>query len=292
MGNENPLFSIIVPTYARPRMLEEAVASVLGQTVEDFECLIVDDGSPIPISVPDDPRIRLLRQERNAGPAVSRNIGLDEARGRYIAFLDDDDLYTSERLAIALKGLGRAPIAICWTSFIDEPYGRGRRLEGDVSASILDGLTPSLGATALHRDVLCRFDERLQGTEDVEWWLRLAQRAPVATEAEIGYLVRRHGGTRNRNALAIRVDENVKLFRLHENYFRAHRRATAFRWKRVGLIALTLGRSRDALLAFAHSLRYRPAPKTVWHLLRSLRALWVQRNNGRAQLRSSKCGRP
>jgi glycosyltransferase involved in cell wall biosynthesis len=265
---------------------------VLGQREEDFECLIVDDGSPIPISVPGDPRIRLLRQERNAGPAVSRNIGLDEARGRYIAFLDDDDLYTSERLAIALKGLARAPVAICWSGFVHEPYGRGRWLEGNVSATILDGLTPSLGATALHRDVVCRFDERLQGTEDVEWWLRLAQRAPVATEAMIGHLFRSHAGTRNRNSLSVRIDENIKLFRLHENYFRAHRRATAFRWKRVGLIALSLGRSRDALRAFARSLRYRPAPKTVWHLLRSLRALWVRRSKGRVQLRSSKCGKP
>src|SRR5512144_2193690 len=94
-----PTFSVIIPTYGRAKFLSEAVASVLAQTCADFECIVVDDASPEPATVPDDERVRLSRREENGGPPAARNTGIDAACGTYVAFLDDDDVWVPTRLA-------------------------------------------------------------------------------------------------------------------------------------------------------------------------------------------------
>ena len=106
---DDPLFSVIVPTYQRPPFLLEALDSVRRQTIESFECIVVDDGSPEPVRLANDDRVRLVRRPINGGVAAARNTGIDHARGRYITFLDDDDVYTPTRLALAVN------ISLSWT---------------------------------------------------------------------------------------------------------------------------------------------------------------------------------
>ena len=94
MTDQSPVVTVIMPTYGNRGYLAESVRSVLDQSFSDFELLIVDDCSREPIEVgSDDPRIRVLRHVRNQGPAAARNTALAHARGHYVAFLDDDDLY-------------------------------------------------------------------------------------------------------------------------------------------------------------------------------------------------------
>jgi glycosyltransferase involved in cell wall biosynthesis len=268
-GEDGVRFSVIVPTIDRPQLLSEAIESVLAQTVPDFEVIVVDSGCAVPPSLPDDERVRGVRLDENAGPAAARNAGVAAARGRYVCFLDDDDLYTPERLAIAATGLASAPVAVCWSRFVGQDVGTVRDLDGDVGDRILDGPTPSLGATAVRREALLPFDERWHAVEDVEWWLRTAQHTPVATVPEVGYLVRRHGGPRNRNDLPARLVENEAFIEAQADYLAAHRAARAFRLKRIGLIALAVGDRAHARSAFVRSLRARPRPETAWHLVRS-----------------------
>src|SRR5437588_9672841 len=109
----DPAFTVIVPTYGRPQFLSEAVRSVLDQTVSDLECLVVDDASPEPVIVEGDGRVRIIRRASNGGPPAARNTGIRNARGRYVAFLDDDDLFTTDRLELAVRGLDEAPVALC-----------------------------------------------------------------------------------------------------------------------------------------------------------------------------------
>jgi glycosyltransferase involved in cell wall biosynthesis len=267
-----PRFSVVIPTFGRPEYLGEAIASVLAQTVGDFECIIVDDAGPTPVDVPTDPRVRVVRRSTNGGPAAARNTGIDEARGEYVTFLDDDDLYEPNRLDLALAGHERAPVVICGVSFSDHADGSGerRQLEGDVTETILDGLTPALGATSVARDVIVRFDERLDNVEDVDWWRRQATVSRVTTVNAVGLRYRRHDGPRHRTNLARRVDANVKYLEREQPWFDEHPRAAAFRWKRVGLLAASLGDRRTARAAFARSLRLQPEPATVWHLARSV----------------------
>src|SRR5580765_8935030 len=116
----SPQFTVVIPTYGRPQLLPEALASVLGQTVPDLECIVVDDASPEPVAVEPNERVRLVRREENGGPAAGRNTGAAEARGRYLAFLDDDDWWEPDRLELAVPALERAPVAVCWSRFDDD----------------------------------------------------------------------------------------------------------------------------------------------------------------------------
>jgi glycosyltransferase involved in cell wall biosynthesis len=266
----SPLFSVIVPTFGRPRFLEDAIRSVLQQSVDDFECVVVDDASPDPVVTMSDPRVVVVRRERNGGPAAARNTGLQMARGRYIAFLDDDDVYTPDRLALALDGLSRAPVAICWRRGSDGSTGGNRRLEGSVHDTILDQLTPHLGQVAIDRRVTPLFDERFVASQDVEWWLRVAAAVPVTTTPTVGLIYRIHTGPRHYNGVAERIRCGLLLLSLHGDYFSAHPRAAAFRWKRIGLMAHNLGTETVARKAFIRSLRLRPESRTFWHLMRSL----------------------
>lgn len=103
-----PLVSIITPGYNAARWLPETLASVQAQIFTDWEHIFVDDGSKdnsialINAASLQDPRIRLLHTPKNSGPAVARNVGIDAANGRFIAFLDADDLWTPEKLACTI----------------------------------------------------------------------------------------------------------------------------------------------------------------------------------------------
>lgn len=262
--NGEPLFSVIIPTYDRPALLPAAVDSVLAQLFGAFECIVVDDGGPRPPALPPDPRIRLLRRAHSGGAATARNDGLDAARGRYVTFLDDDDTYTKDRLSNVIDSLAANPVVICWRN------GGQRRLEGTVADVILDDLVPHVGQVSLLREIAPRFDERYRGSEDVEWWLRLAQQHRVTTVPEVGYVYRSHSGPRHRNGLEARVEGLQLLLDQYETYFDSHPRARAFQKKQIGLAQLSLGNARLARAAFRDSLRARPGARTAWHLVRSL----------------------
>jgi glycosyltransferase involved in cell wall biosynthesis len=266
-----PLFSVVMTTYNRQALLDEAIASVLAQTVEDFECIVVDDASPVPATGPDDPRVRVVRRPTNGGEPAARNTGLDEARGRYVAFLDDDDLYVPERLAIGLEGMERAPVSVCFRRGSDGSAGDDRILEGNVYDSILDAMTPQLGQVTVARDTVARFDERFAGSVDIEWWLRVARDAIVSTVERVGVIYRLHDGPRNLNGTAERVRCQRMLLGMYDDYFETHPRAAAFRWKRIGLMEGSLGETAEARAAFRRSLRLRPELRTAVHLVRSFR---------------------
>src|SRR5262249_47743905 len=97
-----PFFSVIIPVYNRAEALRGAIASVQAQTCQDFEIVVVDDGSrddpAATVAAIGDPRIRLFRQE-NAGGGAARNRAMDEAWGRFIAPLDSDDIFLPHHLA-------------------------------------------------------------------------------------------------------------------------------------------------------------------------------------------------
>ena len=97
-----PIVSVIIPTYNRAHLISGAIQSVLDQTYQDFELIVVDDGSKdnteeVVKDFPD-PRIRYIRLEENRGAAAARNIGIKAAKGEYIAFQDSDDEWLPEKL--------------------------------------------------------------------------------------------------------------------------------------------------------------------------------------------------
>lgn len=267
----DPRFSVLVATYERPDLLRDAIASVMCQTVPDLELIVVDDASPTPATVPADPRIRLIRRDRNGGPAAAWNNALGHARGRYVAFLGDDDRFTPDRLALADLGHRSAPIVVCWHDVSEGPAPRRRLLEGSVADSILEGPTPSLGVTSVERTLAPRFDERFVATQDAEWWLRAAARGQVRTVPRVGYLQTRHLKPRHGNDLRAHLDAGLLLLEIHEAYFRAHPSSAAHRWLMVWQHAQSLGEYRIARRAAWEALRLHPHPRAIKRLIRSLR---------------------
>ena len=264
-----PLFSVILPTHNRPHLLPQAIESVLAQTVDDFQLVIVDDGSDPPATVPTDSRIQHARLDQPRGPARARNRGLELAVGRYVCFLDDDDLFTPPRLEIAERGLRTSPLTVCYATFLGRPVRDNRRLDGHVGDTILEGPTPSLGRTAVRRDLAPRFDERWAAVEDLDWWRRAAERLPVSTIPEVGYLVRLHSGPRGANRLETRIRENVEYIAEHADYFATHPRSEAYRRMRVGLMEEGRNDLAAARRALARSVRLHPRSRSVWHLART-----------------------
>lgn len=266
-----PLFSVVITTHNRPAFLRQAIDSVLSQSIEDFEIIIVDDGSDPPAQGHEDPRVRVLRQSPAAGPAAARNLGARNAKGVYLTFLDDDDWYTSSRLQVALDGLDRAPVSICWSGYADEAVSPGPVFEGWVHDHILDfGHAPGAVVTALHRQCFIPFDPDYTGNEDIDWWLRLSDLYPVSTVPSRCYLVRRHPEVRDLNGFEARLETSLLLLREYHDYFDAHPRARAFRWRRIADYQLRLGRRRQATSAVLRALRIKPDLRTSVHLFRVL----------------------
>src|SRR5215212_4087832 len=106
--------SVVIPCYNQAHFLPEAIESVLSQSYEEFEVLVVDDGSKDETAqvasqyVSTDPRVRVIRQE-NRGLAGARNRGLAEAQGEYVVFLDSDDRLLKEALEVGVRELASHP---------------------------------------------------------------------------------------------------------------------------------------------------------------------------------------
>ena len=125
---QNKLVSIITPSYGSERFISDTVNSVLVQTYQDWEMIIVDDVSPdnsneiIEEYIKKDNRIKLIKLEKNSGPAIARNRAIKEAKGRYIAFLDADDLWIPEKLEKQIVFMSENNLDLTYSSYklIDE----------------------------------------------------------------------------------------------------------------------------------------------------------------------------
>jgi len=132
----NPIVSVILPAYNAERFVEAAIASVRGQTMQNWELFVIDDCSKDATydialeAAQNDSRITVLRNEANSGVARTRNRGIDLSRGSYIAFLDSDDIWHPEKLERQLEKLAQtgADIGYCSYAIIGE---NGERVKAD-----------------------------------------------------------------------------------------------------------------------------------------------------------------
>jgi glycosyltransferase involved in cell wall biosynthesis len=200
-----PEVSVIIPTYNRRAMLLEAVDSVLAQSFESFELIVVDDGSTDGTAehlTRLEKRIRIERIDHR-GPAAARNRGVELARAPLIAFLDSDDLWSPTKLESQLAFMRANPgCAISQTNEIwirnghrVNPGLRHRKRAGDIFIDSLRTCLISMSATMMRTDLFrtCSgFDEIMAAAEDYDLWLR------ILIEHEAGLLdeplVTRRGG--------------------------------------------------------------------------------------------------
>jgi glycosyltransferase involved in cell wall biosynthesis len=187
-----PLISVVIPTFERREFVQAAIRSVLGQTLRDFEVLVVDDGStlnlPPLLDALGDARIRYFRHDSNRGEAASRNTGILNARGAYVAFLDDDDEWLPEKLRLQIELFSHSSDTVgCVYGGYEAIRARDgevlwRRVptkRGDLSRELLRRNILGIPSTVLlRRECLERvglFDEGIAFGLDHDLWIRVAQ---------------------------------------------------------------------------------------------------------------------
>ena len=191
--DDHPLVSVIIPTHDRLALLMEAIDSVRAQSYAPIELIVVDDGSTDGTArrLRAEPGVRLLGMDHTGYPGAVRNAGVAIATGDYLAFLDSDDLWMPDKLALQMELLRESPeVPIVhsrelWlrdgrtVSQAGQRHRRAGRLFADAVRKCVIG--PS--TVVLHRVVLREvggFREDLQIAEDYELWLRVTARFPVA----------------------------------------------------------------------------------------------------------------
>jgi Predicted glycosyltransferases len=199
MTEERPLVSIIVPVYNGERYLRAALESIFAQTYRPLEVIVVDDGSVDDSGViaQSFPEVRYIRQE-NQGVAAARNHGIETARGEFYAFLDQDDLWTPEKLTVQISYLLNDPdlgYALSQQQFFLEP---GATLpiwfRKELLATVHTGWI--LGTLVVRRttfEQVGNFDCRYAAANDSEWFFRAkAAGIPMRVVPELLLLKRIH----------------------------------------------------------------------------------------------------
>jgi glycosyltransferase involved in cell wall biosynthesis len=200
-----PLVSVIIPTFNRWPLLREAIESVLKQSYRDFELIVIDDGSTDDTSKGLAKMVSQLRffSLPRKGVSAARNFGVRQSVGRYIAFLDSDDLWLPRKLEKQVAFMsGQSEIQICQTEEIWIRNGVRvnskrihRKPSGDIFAPSLDLCLVSPSAVMMTKDLFQRvggFDEAFPVCEDYDLWLRISVEYTVPLIAES--LVIKRGG--------------------------------------------------------------------------------------------------
>lgn len=235
MGTERarkrPRISVVIPAYNAAGTIADTIASVLAQTLTDFEVVAIDDGSTdrtwelLQNLAQQDQRLRPFRFA-NGGQAIARNRGLARSRGDWIAFLDADDRWTPDKLAAQLAALEAEPaaaVAYSWTDYLDDRgawlhRGSYVQLSGSVLWPLLqvnfleNGSNPLIHRAALaavgwpameDSRPIAPFNPELVPSEDWDLWLRLAERFPFVCVPRVQVLYRVAAGSQSADVARI-----------------------------------------------------------------------------------------
>lgn len=172
--------SVIIPTYNRSPVLKRTLEAVLSQTYRDLEAIVIDDGSTddtgIMIAGIGDPRLVYRRIPNSGRPATPRNVGLGVAGGQLIAFCDDDDLWSADKLRLQVDFLEKNPAYGLVCSNADGfPGESGLEITLDGLLKVNSIIISSVLARRSALDAAGRFDEdmRLRAVEDFDFWIRV-----------------------------------------------------------------------------------------------------------------------
>lgn len=211
-----PRVSVVIPTYNYARYIPEAIDSVLAQSFEELEVIVVDDGSTdktAEILRAFSGQIRTICQEHR-GLSAARNTGIRAARGLYVAFLDSDDLWLPEKVSLQVARLDAEPdvgLVYCETLLFDDSapakltphsdwasHPSGRILPWLVRQNVVPSPTPLVRRELFERVGL--FDETLSACEDWDMWIRIGRVCEIAYVNQVLAKYRRHQENMSRDS--------------------------------------------------------------------------------------------
>lgn len=217
------LVSVVIPTFDRPGLVAQAVASALAQTHREIEVIVVLNGATAEVAEQvkrcgAQPRVRVVETER-ANLAAARNYGMSLARGEWIAFHDDDDVWLPEKIEVQLAAAGETGADLITCDYV--AFDAGGDIAGTGLPALPDGLSYaealmlgnylSGGSSAMVRAAAIRslggFDPRLVGCEDWDMWRRMAWENKICRVDRVLVKYRQHGSNMGRDhALALQAE--------------------------------------------------------------------------------------
>jgi glycosyltransferase involved in cell wall biosynthesis len=267
-----PLVSVIIPTHNRAELLGRAIKSVLAQTFEDFELIVVDDastdGTPEVVAGFDDPRIRYIRLKKNSGAPTARNTGIKKSRGAFIAFLDDDDEWLPHRLELQVKKFeeldGEVGVVYGGFYYVSQQTGKiiGKRMpayRGWVYKNLLVENFVGSPTLLIRRECFKRaglFDPKLTSSQDWDMWLRIARyyKFDYVEDVVAKYYV--HG-----RQITFNLDRYIpgreRFIRKHNDIWK-NPRILSIHLSQMGILLLLGGRTQKGLSYLARSIALSP----------------------------------
>lgn len=257
-----PKISAVITTFNRANFLRKAIESVLNQTYRDFELLMLDnssaDNTEEVIKSFQDSKIRYIKHTP-LGISQARNLGVKEANGEFIAFLDDDDEWLPNKLQAELRVFDTSgrDAALVYGGFM-RVNGDGRELnthrpvlKGAILEDLLWQKDPFCGSASnpiLRKSVieeLGGYDERVKTGEDWELYLRLAEKYKIDFTPEVVVRIRRHSGARLGDKLHDAAELEKMVLERHQRIFDANPKLKSFYLQKIGGKILRTGRGGE-----------------------------------------------
>jgi glycosyltransferase involved in cell wall biosynthesis len=269
-----PKVSVVIPSYNRARYLRRAIQSVLDQTFKDFEIIVVDDAStdetPQIVEAFRNPTIRYFRHDTNQREARSRNPGVQNAVGEYIAFLDDDDSWLPQKLALQVDLFDKSPSKLgavyCSSLEVDGETGRvlskwNAQKRGNIFRDLSEVNWIGIPSVIVLRrqcfDTLGLFDEQIEFGLDFDMWIRVARAYEYDFISEP--LVLRsiyHKRLSTNYELVLKGAES--MLRKYGDYFSLNRKCYSRRFLHLGVLYCYSGHIRTARISFLKAIRFNP----------------------------------
>lgn len=291
--------SVVIPTYKRDAVVSRAIDSVLTQTYDDYEIVVVDDCSTdntrAVVEGYDDDRVRYVRHDENRGACSARNTGIEHSNGRYVAFLDSDDEWDETKLAKQVKCMKRAPesVGVVYTGYRVKrsdsvELGQVPSKRGDVHRDQLakDWVSPT-SAVLVERECfesVSMFDTGLAARQDYDMWLRLSRHYEFDYVKEPLVTLHADGGDRITADIESRMDAHRKLLKriradTEDLSFVVRRRILASQYFTITRYMQRHNKRRRAAMFFARSLAKNPFRCRTW-LVSVLLILGVSPDDG------------
>ena len=245
---DSPFFTVVIPTHNRSSLLKRAILSVFSQTFDDFEIIVVDDHSiddtSSVVSSFSDSRIRYMTNDRTKGACGARNVGIFSANGKWVALLDDDDVWLPDKLQCQYELAQNAnrTVGLVCTDYAIFKENRQRpviiknRPSGWVRDKLLFGFCIGcLSSVCIRTDILKAiegFDESFPSSQDQDLWLRVAELSAFTHVPKI--LVHMYQEKRDRigqdvksklegyimfcNKYSALIDQSLRLRHRHESH--------------------------------------------------------------------------
>lgn len=290
MSSDDPLVSVVIPSYDRPDRLHDALDSVADQTYDHIEVVVVDDHSPEPVEQSLAGRrdgypheLTVVRHDTNRGASAARNTGIERAAGSWIAFLDDDDVWASGKIARQVDRIrGDDEIGVVYTGMraVDDDGNTLRTQRathsGDLTRTLLcRNVVGSFSVVMVRRAAIedaGTLDERFPSWQDLEWYVRLSEHWPFAAVEEPLVEITQETGHKQISDDYRRIrDKSARLF--EEKYESlAAEQGRLFRRKFYGWLAFRLGAYNalrtghvgEARSQLLQAVRWYPFEPTFW----------------------------